>query len=125
MIKNQLLGFIFRWLVSTAAMYVCINLFCGFKDGAEGLRNSVWLYVLAGFIFSLVNSVIRPIVTIFALPFMMLTMGLFTIIVNAAMVALTIWVIPDVTIDFLGCIYSCLTISGINWLVSLVVSDVK
>lgn len=125
MIKNQLLGFIFRWLVSTAAMYVCINLFCGLKDGAEGLRSSVWLYVLAGFIFSLVNSVIRPIVTIFALPFMMLTMGLFTIIVNAAMVALTIWVIPNVTIDFLGCIYSCLTISGINWLVSLVVSDVK
>ncbi|MDO4220427.1 MAG: phage holin family protein [Candidatus Saccharibacteria bacterium] len=125
MIKKQLLAFIFRWLVSTAAMYVCINLFCGFKEGAEGLRSSFWLYILAGFIFSVVNSIVRPIATIFALPFMMITMGVFTILVNAAMVGLTIWVIPNVTIGFWGSIGSCLTISAINYLVNLVVTDVK
>ncbi len=125
MIKKQLLAFIFRWLVSTVAMYVCINLFCGFKEGAEGLRSSFWLYILAGFIFSVVNSIVRPIATIFALPFMMITMGVFTILVNAAMVGLTIWVIPNVTIGFWGSIGSCLTISAINYLVNLVVTDVK
>lgn len=125
MIKKQLLTFIFRWLVSTVAMYICINIFCGFKEGAEGWRTSLWLYVLAGFIFSLVNSIVRPVVTIFALPFMLITMGVFTIVVNALMVGLTIWVIPNVTISFWGTVGACLMISVINYLVNLVVTDVK
>ncbi len=125
MIKKQLIAFVFRWLVSIVAMYICINMFCGFKEGSEGLRTSLGLYILAGFIFSVVNAIVRPIATIFALPFMLITMGLFTVLVNAAMVGLTIWVIPNVTIGFWGAIGGCLTISVINFLVNLVVSDVK
>jgi putative membrane protein len=125
MIKKQLATFAIRWFTSTVAMIICINLFGIFEPGAEELRNNTWLYVLAGLIFSLVNSVVRPIATIFSLPLLFLTLGVFTVILNAAMVALTILILPDVSMTFWGAIGSCLVISFINFLVNLAVPDVK
>ena len=89
------------------------------------MRTSFWLYLAAGLIFSVVNTVIKPVVTIFALPFIFITMGLATILVNAAMVGLTIWLMPDVSMSFWGAIESCLLISLINYLVNLAMPDVK
>ena len=125
MIKKQLLTFLVRWAISTVAMYICINMFGIFEDGAEWLRTSFWLYVAAGLIYSLVNSVVKPIATIFSLPLLFLTLGIFTVILNAGMVALTILIIPDVSMTFWGAIGSCLMISLINFLVNLAVPDVK
>ena len=89
------------------------------------MRTSFWLYLSAGLILSVVNTVIKPIVTIFSLPLIFLTLGLFTILVNAAMVGLTIWILPDVQMSFWGAIESCLLISLINYLVNLAMPDVK
>lgn len=125
MIKKQISTFLIRWLISTVAMYICINMFGIFAEGAEWLKTSFWLYVAAGLIFSLVNSVVKPIATIFSLPLLFLTLGLFTVILNAGMVALTILIIPDVSMTFWGAIGSCLVISLINFLVNLAVPDVK
>ncbi len=125
MIKKQIATFVVRWFISTVAMIICINLFAEFAEGSEGLRESGWLYVVAGLVFSIVNSVVRPIAMIFSLPLLFLTLGVFTVILNAAMVALTILMIPGVTISFWGAIGSCLVISLINFLVNLAVPDVK
>ena len=125
MIKKQITTFLVRWLISTVAMYICINMFGIFKEGTEWLKTSFWLYVAAGLVFSLVNSVVKPIATIFSLPLLFLTLGLFTVILNAGMVALTILMIPDVSMTFWGAMGSCLVISLINFLVNLVVPDVK
>ncbi len=125
MIKRQILAFLLRWLTSCVAMYVCINCFGTFADGSEAVRTSWGFYVIAGLVFSLVNTIVKPIATIFALPLLLVTLGLFTLILNAAMVALTIWIMPDVTMTFWGAIESCLLISLINFLVNLVVPDVK
>ena len=84
-----------------------------------------WFYALAGLLFSIVNSVIKPIATIFALPMLFITLGVFTIVVNAAMVGLTIWLIPGVTISFGGAILSCILISIMNYLANFALSDVK
>ena len=125
MVKRQFLSFILRWLVSSVAMYVCINFFATFSEGSEVMRSSFWLYAAAGLIFSIVNTIVKPVATIFALPFIFITLGLFTILVNAAMVGLTIWLIPDVSMTFWGAIESCLLISLINYLVNLAMPDVK
>ena len=125
MIKKQITTFLVRWLISTVAMYICINMFGIFEEGTEWLKTSFWLYVAAGLVFSLVNSVVKPIATIFSLPLLFLTLGLFTVILNAGMVALTILMIPDVSMTFWGAMGSCLVISLINFLVNLVVPDVK
>ena len=125
MIKKQIIAFIFRWIVSTVAMYVCINIFASFTDDYAYLRTSVGFYMLAGLVFSLVNLIVRPIAMIFSLPLLRITLGVFTLILNTAMVALTIWILPQVQISFWGAVGSCLVISLINFLVNLMASDVK
>lgn len=118
MIKKQLLVFMFRWLVSTAGMWLIINWF-GSIDAS--VTNNIWLYVVAGLVFSLVNSIVRPLATLFSLPFIILSMGIFTILINIAMMALTIWILPGVHIDFWGSFLGTITMSVINGLVNLIV----
>ena len=125
MVKKQALGFLIRWLVSSVAMFIFINVFGSFAEGSEGLRMNFWLYLTAGFIYSIANVIVRPFLTILSLPLIFLTMGLFTIIINAAMVGLTFFILPEIKISFLGAIGSCLVISLINYLVNLVMPDVK
>ena len=48
-----------------------------------------WKMIMIGAIFGVVNSFIKPFVTIFALPLILLTLGLFTLIVNTLMLLLT------------------------------------
>jgi putative membrane protein len=49
--------------------------------------------IAAGFVLGLVNAVIRPLFVILALPFNLLTLGLFTFIVNGFMVKITSWLV--------------------------------
>ena len=117
MIKQQILVFLLRWIVSSAAMWLCISLFGQLKD----ISNSFWIYVGAGLVFSLVNSIVKPLATMFSLPLIILSMGIFTFILNIAMVGLTIWILPHVTMDFWGAALSTIVISLINGLVNFLV----
>ena len=118
MIKNQIFVFMLRWLISSAGMWLVINLFGSINANVSG---GVWLYVVAGLVLSLVNSIVRPLVTLLSLPMIILSMGVFTILINIAMMALTIWILPGVHIDLIGAVLGTLTISVLNGLVNLIV----
>lgn len=51
----------------------------------------VLAYLFIGLIFGVVNAVVRPLVKLLSLPVTILTLGLFTIVINAAMLYLTAW----------------------------------
>jgi putative membrane protein len=51
----------------------------------------VLAYLFIGLIFGLVNAIVRPLVRLLSLPITILTLGLFTIVINAAMLYLTSW----------------------------------
>lgn len=116
MIKNQILVFLLRWAVSSAGMWLCISLF-GHLSG----ESTFWLYIVAGLVFSLANSIVKPLATIISLPLIIFTMGIFSILINTAMVGLTIWILPDVEIGFGGAVLSALTMSMINYLVNFLI----
>lgn len=113
MIKRQIVAFLLGWALSTLGMWISITLFGVITGGYD-----VWLFVLAGLIFSIVNTVIRPLATVFSLPLIIVSLGLFTIIINTAMVALTIWIMPNVTMDFWGAVLSSIVMSIANGLVN-------
>lgn len=117
MIKQQIGLFLLRWLVSSTAMWVCIQWFGTVDPGTD----TIWLYIAAGLIFSLINSIIKPMLTVLALPLILITMGIFVFIINAAMVGLTIWILPNVHMPFWGVLLSCILVSVINYLVNLLV----
>lgn len=79
MIKN----FLLRWLVNFLGLWVAANLVTGISYG-----DKARYLIVAALIFSIVNALIRPLVIILALPAIVLTLGLFTLVVNTLMLYL-------------------------------------
>lgn len=123
--KKQSRGFIVRWLIASVAMFVCLNVFGQFDEGSWSLEHAWWFYLVAGFVFSLVNTLIKPLVTLLSLPLLLVTLGAFTIVINALMMALTIKILPGVSMDFWGVIGSCVLVAVVNWLANLALDSVK
>ncbi|MHA7305576.1 phage holin family protein [Arthrobacter sp. TMN-49] len=59
--------------------------------GTETTFNTILAYLFVGLIFGVVNALVKPIVKLLSLPVTILTLGLFTIVINAAMLWLTAW----------------------------------
>ncbi|WP_144672415.1 phage holin family protein [Arthrobacter sp. U41] len=57
-------------------------------------------YLFIGLIFGLVNAFVKPIVSLLSLPITILTLGLFTVVINAGMLYLTSWISSYTTVNF-------------------------
>ena len=110
MIKQQIAVFLLRWLASSFGMWICITLFGTITDPTY----DIWLFVIAGLVFSLVNAVVKPLLTMMALPLIIVTLGIFTFIINIAMISLTVWIIPEVQMSFGGALLSAIVMGMIN-----------
>lgn len=120
MIKKQIVIFLLRWAASSLGMYLCITWLGTVSADASANFEQPWmLYVVAGLIFSLVNSIVKPLVKLLALPLAILTMGISTIIINTAMVVLTIHLLPGVEMDIWGAVISSIVMSVINSVLNL------
>lgn len=123
MIKKQLLTFFLRWIASSFGMYLCINWLGTITPESQETFSNIWLlYLTAGLIFSLVNSIVKPLVKLVALPLAILTMGISTIIINTAMVVITITLLPGVEMGFWGAFVSSAIMSVINAVMNLIIS---
>lgn len=71
----------------------------GVTQGAE-TTGVVLAYLFIGAIFGVVNALVRPLVSFLALPITILTLGLFTIVINAAMLYLTAWISSYTPVKF-------------------------
>ena len=87
-------------------------------SGAE-IDANIGAFLMAGLIFSLVNAILKPAVIILALPAILLTLGLFTIIVNGLMVYISLKLAPgDLTMTFWNSVLTGLVLSLVNYIVS-------
>ena len=113
MFKKWTISFVARWALSTLGMWLSITFF-----GVVSGQPNPLVFILAGLFFSLVNSFVRPLATTLTLPLIIFTMGLFTLIINTAMVTLAIWLTPNVSMNFAGAILSSLVMSVVNGVVN-------
>lgn len=123
MIKKQIFTFFLRWIASSLGMYLCITWLGTISPEATGTFSERWMiFATAGLIFSVVNSIVKPLIKVFALPLAILTMGISTIIINTAMVILTIHLLPGVEMGIWGAAISSAIMSvihaGLNLLIS-------
>ena len=77
---------ILKLLITAGAVWVAVQL----VDGLQFTGNWVNLLIIA-VILALVNALARPIVTVLSLPIVLLTLGLFLLVINAVMLGITIW----------------------------------
>lgn len=81
-------GFVLRALISALGFWIATRWVSGIQ-----IDNATTL-VLAGALLGIINAVIRPIAIVLTLPITIVTLGLFLLIVNTAMVALVAGLLP-------------------------------
>ncbi|RME99270.1 MAG: phage holin family protein [Chloroflexi bacterium] len=88
-------GILIRWAALAAAIALTAWLMPGVTVHGEGSQWVINLIIIAA-VFGLVNAIIRPIVMFFTCPLIILTLGLFTLVINALMLSLTNWLLPNI-----------------------------
>lgn len=85
-------GLVGRLLTNALALILMTMIVPGLK--LAGLSNAI----MAALVWGLVNTLVRPIFSFFTFPLQLLTLGLFTLVLNGAMLALTAKLVPGFTI---------------------------
>ena len=83
---------IVRLLAGAVALAVAAALIDGISVGPGTTSERVISLLAVALIFGLVNAIVRPIVRLISLPLFIITLGLFTFVVNALMLLLTAWI---------------------------------
>jgi putative membrane protein len=87
------MGFVVRVLINGVAIWLATLLLSGLTVvGGDSTAQHVGVILLVALIFGIVNAVVKPVVALLSLPLYVLTLGLFTLVVNALMLMLTAWI---------------------------------
>ena len=84
------------WLLSAAALMITAYLVPGFEIKSFGAA------LLTAVVLGLLNAVLWPVLVLLTLPINVLTLGLFSFVISAAVLKLTAWVVSDLKIDGWG-----------------------
>ncbi len=115
--SNQFNAFIIRWLFNSLGLWTAVRLL-GSSFDQSNLLTTVVGFLFAGLIFSIVNAILKPIFIILSLPAILLTLGLFMLVVNGLMVYVSVKLTPGISMTFFNSIITGMILSLINYIVS-------
>ncbi|RTZ89714.1 MAG: phage holin family protein [Deltaproteobacteria bacterium] len=111
-------GFIFRWLVNALALAVTAWIVKGIEI------HGVLSLFFAAMVVGVLNAFVRPIVLILTLPLNILTMGLFTFVINGFMIMIAAKVVRGFFVaDFWSALVGAIFLAIISFLINLFVAD--
>jgi putative membrane protein len=103
-------GFILRALIASLGLWAATEILDGLTI------DDAFTLVLAGVLLGVVNAVVRPILLLLALPALLLTLGLFLLVINAGMLGLVALMLKGFHIDgFWTAIAGSLIVSLVSW----------
>ncbi|WP_338664873.1 phage holin family protein [Pararoseomonas sp. SCSIO 73927] len=112
------MGFLIRTAITAVAFYIAANLVSGLYF--PSLTN----LIIAAIVFGVVNALIRPIVATLSLPLTVLTLGLFTLVINALMLALTALLMPGMRITSFGTAFlAAIIIWVVSWIANKLIGE--
>jgi putative membrane protein len=119
---------IVRLLAGAVALAAAAWLIDGIMIGPGTTSERAFTLLAVAVIFGLVNAIIRPIVRLISLPLFILTLGLFTFIVNALMLLLTAWIGDQFDLafevdGFWSALLGALVISVVTFLINVILPD--
>ncbi len=113
--RRQFAVFVLRLLTNAFSLWLVAHLLGSHID-YDGATFATFL--LAGLVLSLVNTLVRPVAIILSLPAILLTLGLFMVVVNGFMVYIALNLVPHISISFLSSVVAAIIIGLINWAIS-------
>jgi len=108
-------SFVWRWIINAIALLVVAKLVQGIA-----VDNVLSLF-MAALVLGVLNAVIRPILLLLTLPINILSLGLFTLVINALMLKIVDWlVIGFSTGSFLATMFAAIILSIISMILSAI-----
>jgi putative membrane protein len=106
--------FVLRVLIAALGLWLATE----WVDGID--VSTAGTLILAALLLGLVNAIVRPIVVILTLPFTLLTLGLFLLVINAAMLGLVAAFLPGFSIaGFWPAFWAAILVSIVSWIGSV------
>ena len=107
------MGFLTRLVVAALGLWLASALVPGIEVGGG------WTLIGAALLLGLVNAVVRPVLVVLTLPFTILTLGLFLLVINAGMLGLVAAMFERFTIaGFWSALLGAVIVSVTSWLAS-------
>jgi len=106
-------GFLIRMFISAMGLWIASELVPGMEITGMGTL------VAAAFLLGIVNAVVRPLIVILTFPITIVTLGLFLLVINAAMLGLVAWLLDGFMLSgFFSAIAGSLVVSATGWFAS-------
>jgi putative membrane protein len=111
---------VIAWAVNLLALWI-----------ANALWDSVSIHGWAGYligsaVLGVANAIVKPLLAILTLPLIIVTLGLFYLLINIAMVALAEWIAPNFSIDgFWTYVGVVVIVWAVNWIVGQILGDLE
>lgn len=120
--------FLIRVIVDALALAAAAWLIEDIKVTEEAREDQVLALVIVALIFGVINAFVKPILKLFSLPFIILTLGLFLLVINAALLLLTSWIAGEIGLGFevdgfWTAVLGSIVITIVSWVLEAVLPD--
>ena len=100
------------------------------SSGWDEITDNFWPLVFVALILGIVNSFVAPVIKLLSLPFIVVTLGLFLLVINALMLLFVEWLAGLFDIDFhvdgfWNAVGGAIVITIVTWIVGLFVNDTQ
>jgi putative membrane protein len=118
--KGFLYRFLVRWFVCGLGLWIAAGILStGLEFKTSGSKFGV--VVISGLILAVINSVIKPLVVLLSLPAILLTLGLFMVVINGFSVLLASWLYEPLHVkNFWAAMLAGVIIGLVNYLVTAI-----
>lgn len=121
-------NFVVKTIANAGALAVAVWLLDKITLTGDSTGKKAGTLIIVALIFGLVNFLVKPIVKLLSLPLLILTLGLFTLVVNALMLMLTSWLAGKLDLSFhvegfWTAVLGGLIISIVSWALHVVLPD--
>lgn len=120
--------FLIRVVVDALALAAAAWLVGGITVTERAREDQAIALLIVAVIFGLINAVVAPVVKLLSLPFIILTLGLFLVVINAALLLLTSWIAGEVGLGFevdgfWSAVLGAIVITIATWILEAVLPD--
>lgn len=114
------LGMLMMWLASAGAVWLTAELVPGVSVASFGAA------MVVAVVLGLLNALVRPLLVLLTLPVTILTLGLFLLVINAAVVALAAWFLKGFHVDgFLQALLAAVVLSVVSTVLGWILPDAR
>jgi putative membrane protein len=111
---------IIAWAINLLALWIANVLW-------DSVSIHGWAaYLIGSAVLGIANAVVKPLLAILTLPLIIVTLGIFYLLINIAMVALAEWIAPNFSIDgFWTYVGTVVVVWAVNWIAGQIAGDVE